>query len=244
MATSGAVGWMRKQASPVTLTICGLLIAGFLGGWAVPAIRTALDFNGFSLELWRLFTYPFAGYLGLIGLLFTLLWMFWVGSSVERDHGTKNFIILWAIISLLGVVPIALFGGRPIGIFVPEAILTAIYAARNPEMEIRIYGIIPLKMKWLALIMAGVVFFMYASTGAQALYGLLAVLGCILGWFYGQNKIPGVRYALAGTPSAPKQTKAQKQKEEAYYSDVFLREKERADRERLRKLLEGNDDRG
>lgn len=242
MASSDAIGWLKQHRAPVTLSICGLLILGFLAVWMNPVVVMGmLNFNGFSLEIWRLFTYAFMPIYGIIGLVFTVWWMLWIGSEVERDHGSQRFFFLWLIACLLGIVPVALVGGPAMGVLVPEAILTSIFAARNPEMVIRIYCIIPIKMKWLALLTTLVVFFAYAASGATWYFGLLAVLGCIIGWLYGSNRIPGLQYAGAGRPGSPKQSKAQKNKEEAYYSDVFIREKERADRERLRKLLEGSD---
>lgn len=242
MATQDPIKWFRSQTAPVTITLCALVIVGWFATWANPTVMTDLfTYAGVPFpKVWTLFTYPFFDFKPPIFLLLQVMWLFWVGSMLERDHGTKRFIYLWLAISVTGVIGLSLFGKPVSGMFIPDAILVAIWATRYPDMIIRLFMCIPVAAKWLGLIVVASVFFSYASGPGQVLSGFAAISGCIAGFLYARNMIPKVPYGLKYGTLNQKPTRAEKARDQAYYDDVHRREKERDERERLRKLFEGS----
>lgn len=242
MAVQDPAKWFRRQTAPTTVVLCALVIVGFFVAWSAPQfVSDYLAYPGLPFpKIWTLFTYPFLQVMSPIFLLLQIMWLFWVGSMLERDHGSKKFAYLWLTVSALGVLPLSIIGKPNAGMFIPDAILVAIWATRYPNMIIRLFMCIPVAAKWIGMVVVASVFFAYASGPNQIPAGFLAISGCILGFFYARNMIPKVPYGLRhGTMYVkPKPTKAQIEREKQYYDDVHRREKEREERERLRKLFE------
>ena len=232
--------WFRRQSAPVTIVLCALVIIGWFATWSNPLVM----FDTFAYpgspfpKLWTLLTYPFFDYKSPIFLLLQVMWLFWVGSMLERDHGSKKFLYLWLAISIIGPIGLSIVSAPVSGMFIPDAILVAIWATRYPNMTIRLFMCIPVAAKWLGIIVVASVFFNYATGPGQALHGFAAISGCILGWLYARNMIPSVPYGLNHGKIDKKPTRAERARDQEYYDDVFRREKEREEKERLRKMFE------
>jgi membrane associated rhomboid family serine protease len=109
---------------------------------------------------WSLFTFPFV-HRNPLGLLFTLLTLFFFGGSLEDRWGGRGFLkfcaasaagsallaVLLAVGARMAMVPVSGFTGVIYGLLLALALLW-------PDMEISIWGIIPVKAKWLALVSA------------------------------------------------------------------------------------------
>ena len=240
MAIQDPVKWFRRQSAPVTVSLCGLVILGWIATWANPLVMIEnFAFPGLLFpKFWTLFTYPFFGFTSPIFLLLQVMWLYWVGSMLERDHGTRRFVYLWLTISVLGVIGLSLNGSSTSGMVIPDAIMVAIWATRYPNMIIRLFMCIPVAAKWLGIIVVASVFFNYATGPGQILSGFAAISGCIVGFLYARNMIPKVPYGLKNGAGKPKPTRVEKAKDQEYFSDVRRREKERAEKERLRKMFE------
>jgi membrane associated rhomboid family serine protease len=240
MALQDPMKWLRRQTAPVTVILCALVVFGALVTWSLPLfVLNQMAYLGSPIpKVWTLVTYPFIGGMSPIFLLLQVMWLFWVGSMLERDHGKNNFIILWISVSVLGALAMTFTGAPVMGMLIPDATLVAIWATRYPNMIIRLFMCIPVPAKWLGLVVVASVFFSYASGPGQILTGLAAITGCILGWFYAKNMIPKVPYGLRSMVAVPKPTRAERAKDQAYYDDVHRREKEREEKDRLRKLFE------
>jgi membrane associated rhomboid family serine protease len=240
--------WFRRQTQPATIAIIAAIIIGHLITWGSNgAITKPFIFDGTPFpEIWSLFTYAYVGMPDPIYLLFLSLWLYSIGGIVESTHGTRNYIFLWIVTSAISVLPLMLVNGAARGPLLAESAVTVMWAARYPNQTIRLFMCLPVKAKWIGWLSVAVVFFFYAGSGSKLLTGLAACCGCGLAYLYAANKIPGLAYGLGyGRYTKPKKTKAQKDREDAYYSDVFVREKEREERERLRKLFESSlDDEG
>ncbi len=234
--------WFRRQTAPATIVLCGLIIVGSLFTWFAPRVaQDILAYPGLPFpKIWTLFTYPFIAFPNPIFLLFSVMWMYFIGTLLERDHGSTKFVYLWLAISAIGVLPLTIFKAPMMGALIPDAVLVTIWGTRYPDMVVRLFMCIPVKAKWIAVVSVAVIFFNFASGPNQIFVGLAAISSSILGFLYAKNMIPKVPYGLRhGTMYAkPKPTKAQIQKEKQYYDDVYRREKEREERERLRKLFE------
>jgi membrane associated rhomboid family serine protease len=246
--------WSRSQGAPATIGLLASFIVTALFFW-FSQMRGAdlLMVTPDSLvRPWSFFTYPWtanplAGY-GLLFFIFFLMWMFWVGTSLERQMGSKMYILLWFIIVLisgitmwLGALLLNINAGLG-GPYLPVSALSVVWCARNQTAIIRLWGILPLSGKWLALLLAGMTFFSF-GTGVP-LYGAIALIPLALGWFYGLGKLPQLE-ARRGREKV-RTTRGQVAYDDTYFTDVQRREKEREERERLRKLFEGSlsDDEG
>ena len=108
-------------------------------------------------QIWRLFTFI------LIPLNrfnpsrpFTLLWFvmstffyYWLGTSLERQWGTTRFNVFY----FLGVVLNLILGfvlNVGVSMYYVNMSLFFSFATLYPDMQVLLYGILPLKVKWLA----------------------------------------------------------------------------------------------
>ncbi|HVT43985.1 MAG TPA: rhomboid family intramembrane serine protease [Thermoanaerobaculia bacterium] len=105
-------------------------------------------------EFWRLFTYPFLQS-GPIALFFNLLILYIMGSAVEEEYGTRNFV-LFILLSVVGSAAVALVLGTPLlGSFFISFPLLFIFATMVPDQVFYLFFILPVKVKWLAYIGVG-----------------------------------------------------------------------------------------
>jgi hypothetical protein len=129
-------------------------------------------------ELWRLVTWlllPGSG--GLLGTAIALYFYYFIGSSLEREWGAGKFTIFYlsgvALNVVYGFLAWGLFpGGR---VLAGSLLLDAFYlnlsmffafGALFPEQTILLFFIIPIKIKWLALLDAAI--FLYSVVSALA----------------------------------------------------------------------------
>lgn len=125
----------------------------------------ALSFLYFSLdqvlkgEIWRIITYIFIPMSGTpLGLLITLYFYYWIGSTLEREWGTAKFNLYYfsgVLLTVIGASIASLLSGFsfPIGgtEFVNLSMFLA-FACLFPNAQVLLFFIIPVKMKWLAWI--------------------------------------------------------------------------------------------
>jgi membrane associated rhomboid family serine protease len=241
MAVQDPVKWFRRQSAPATVVLCILLSLGAIVGTFTPKLAMAnLAFDGSIFpRVWSLLTYPFIDVISIF-FIFKVMWIYWVGSMLEYDLSTRKFSILWIIASAVGILPLAIFKAPAVGMLIPGAILMSIWGTRNPNMTIMVFMIVPVAAKWIAALTVIGVFLFYGGASSMPLVGLAAVSGCIVGFLYARNMIPNLSYGKGSVTKRAAPTRAEKAKQQAYYDDVYRREKEREEKERLRKLFEGS----
>jgi membrane associated rhomboid family serine protease len=224
--------------------------------WASPDIASflmgnfALDIKSPGGQPWTILTYPLAsaGYGGAaLGIIFLCWWLYMIASFLESELGSWWLIGVFAIATVInGLVAILASPLQPMplqlaGMHLPEAFLTLIWCSRNQSVCIRLFGVIPITGRLLAILVTVTVMFGYGSgmggaeSRAAPLFGIAVALPLLLAWLYGLDKLP-LRYGLLRrNPTSGKK----KQKEfDAFISNVRDREKEREEKERLRKLFE------
>jgi len=223
----------------VALAICYLLIWMRVGleqfSYLLFHTDTALQ------KPWSFFTYPFTS-IGpqFIGLIFLCWWLWGIGGTVERDLGTGKYLIVWFLFAGLcafgGFIGARILGvgGTLVGAWTPVAALTVIWGTRNPTAVTLLMFVIPISGKWLAWISAGLVFF---STPDPRL-AIFVAAPLALAYLFAANKIPFAPYSKYALPSGA--TMKHERYDKSYYEDVRKREKEREEREKLRKLFEGS----
>ncbi len=138
-------------------------------------------------EVWRLFTYQFtqAGqgwfmFPHALVLFFTLLLLYLMGTAVEQEWGTWNFLTFFAISTLGSAVTAAALNVTLLGSYFVNFSLLFVYASVFPEQTFYLFGALPVRIRWLAYIAAVVLVFgvffggranIAALAGAVASYG-------------------------------------------------------------------------
>ena len=147
----------------------------------------------FGLKLWQPFTYMFLhGGFWHIGMNMLMLWMF--GSELENQWGRREFlryyIITGAGAGVFSLVPYfigVLTGYRG---YIPSIIgasgavygILLAYAFTYPERRVLLYFLVPIKVKYLMLIMGVVTF---ASIGnSDGISHITHLGGLVVGWIY------------------------------------------------------------
>jgi membrane associated rhomboid family serine protease len=125
---------------------------------------------------WSVLTFPFV-HLGVFEILFVLLTLYFFGGALESHWGGAGFLkfcaasaaggvvlslVLAAARPAMAVMPLMGFEGAVYGMLLAFAVLW-------PDMEINIWGIIPVKAKWLALFSAVVGFIVSVQNGGFGL---------------------------------------------------------------------------
>lgn len=106
-------------------------------------------------ELWRLVSWifiPSAGS-GLFGPLFMIFYVYftwWIGDMLEANWGSFR-LTLYYLLGMLGYVAVALvFGGSSASISLNFTLFLAL-ATIAPNLEILLFFVFPVKIKWLAI---------------------------------------------------------------------------------------------
>ncbi len=244
--------WARRQLAPMTLGLMGVLVAGSLFFWfSQGRFADSLSFGEDWLHApWTILTYPFAysgvgagGISQLIWFLCLLALMLYTCAGVERQIGTPKYAALWVASSVLPALlywigELVVHRGSSIsGPLLPVATITFIFCIRNQSMQFNLWGILPLTGKWIAVIIVAGLLFQFGSVAP--LLGVFAVLHLGLAYLYANNQIPFLPYAVAGYQNY-KPSKQERERQSKYFDEVRKREKDREERERLRKLFEGS----
>ena len=244
-----------RHGAPVTVTLVGALALSFLIAWFSRQSWMGPDLMFIPSEalgrIWTFLTYPWASWgdgTGFIGLLFGCLWLWGIGAAVERDLGPQRYLVLWVVSTLLGSLGFFagsfLVGATPtpvlFGALVPVACVSVVWGTRNPTLPVTLMFVLPIQGRWIAWISAALVFF---STNNPAI-APFAAISCLVAWAFAAEKLPFWPYSphrRTGTTRTGKQESKRDQEEfERYIDQVRDREKDREERERLRKLFESS----
>ena len=125
----------------------------------------ALSFLSFNLnallhgEVWRLVTYIFVpNDFRPFWLLVSLYFYYWIGSTLEREWGTAKFNLYYfggVLLTVIGTVLASLIAGVNFTVagttYVNLSMFLA-FAMLFPDTQVLLFFIIPIKMKWLAVV--------------------------------------------------------------------------------------------
>lgn len=133
-----------------------------------------------SGEVWRLVTHIFipriGGLLpGWIEVLFYLLFLNWLGDGLEEAMGPFK-VNLYYYIGMLGTTIAAFMTGRGDGGFLLNNSLLFAFVWFYPNMEVLFFLLIPVKIKWLAVLDLVIVGIYFLSPGWPHKLGVLASL--------------------------------------------------------------------
>jgi membrane associated rhomboid family serine protease len=124
----------------------------FLLSMARPEFLALLDLDTRAVahgQVWRLVTYLFIPQAtSLFWILFSLYWVYWIGSSLEAEWGSFKLNVYY-LIGMLGTTLAAFITGMPqANTYLNYSLLFA-FATLFPDYEIRLFLILPIRMKWL-----------------------------------------------------------------------------------------------
>lgn len=182
----------RGENLRTVYVLCFLTVAFYLLEHQDAARYAALfsfDPNAFyDGQIWRLFTWQFtqagAGWMSFpkpLMLFLTLFLLYLMGSAVEEEWGSWHFLLFFAI-STAGSAAIAMSLGITIlGSYFVNFSLLFVYASVFPEQTFHIFGVVPVKMRWLAYLAA---FLLVYGTFAGGATNLAALGGALTGYAY------------------------------------------------------------
>lgn len=114
-------------------------------------------------QIWRLVTFlfvpeslfPLSSGLNLIWFILSLLFYFWVGRTLEAEWGRMKFTVYYVSGALMAVI-FSLFTNAMASQFYLNLSLFFALATLMPDRQIRLYLVIPIKMKYIALVQAAI----------------------------------------------------------------------------------------
>lgn len=143
-----------------TLWVKRLLIANgavFLATWAMPWLIRYLAFQPSAVFLrpWSVLTYMFV-HGGFWHIFFNLLVLFFFGPPLEGRWGSREFIKYYLICGLGGAALsfVFAFNSPIVGASAAVYGVMLAFAMNWPDMPIYIWGIFPVKAKWLVMALA------------------------------------------------------------------------------------------
>lgn len=107
-------------------------------------------------EIWRIFTYVLINTSDGLWLLVSCMFYYWLGESLERTWGSTKFTLYYVsgtLLTALAAILVYLIDGISYPVFGAGYVNSAMffaYAMYNPDAMVRIYFIIPIRMKWVA----------------------------------------------------------------------------------------------
>lgn len=177
----------------LTLVINSIMGIDLTGFFALVPVKLPLYF-------WTFLTYPLVNP-DFLSLIFSGLWLWFIGGSLERTWGTRTFTSFCLLVTLVTGGAMALAAiitkisyYRIIGLWLPLVGITWAWAKVYPEREVLFWGIFPIKAIWLAWIDAGITFFNYLQI--NILMALAAISGIVLVYLFGDTGRlgRGIRY--------------------------------------------------
>lgn len=131
-------------------------------------------------QIWRLVTFIFLPpNSSVIWILFSLYFYWMIGTALESTWGSAKFTLFY-LIGLIGNVIAAMIGGYADNTFLNLSLFLA-FAALNPNYQLMIFMIIPVKIKYLALLDAALYLYAFIVGGwSTKLMILLSLANLIL----------------------------------------------------------------
>ncbi|TSJ43177.1 rhomboid family intramembrane serine protease [Mucilaginibacter corticis] len=148
-----------------------------------------------AVRFWTLFTYMFM-HADIWHLLFNMLWFYWMGQIFEEFLGNKRILGLYLLGGLSGAVLYVvsfnifpLFSRDQALLLIPtlgsSASVMAVIAGAatiTPNYTIMLFGVIPIKLKWIAIFYVAMGF--WGITGPNAGGEIAHIGGALFGFIY------------------------------------------------------------
>lgn len=155
----------------------------FIGTATGQSIYSMLVFNKALIaegQIWRIFTFLFLP--PMDNLLFTALalYFYWlIGSSLESEWGSFGFTVFY-LLGAIGAIISGLITGYATNDYLNMSLFLA-FALLNPNYTVYVFFILPIKMKWLALIDGlGIAYSLIFSSSSGRLAIVMALINILI----------------------------------------------------------------
>lgn len=142
-------------------------------------------------QIWRVITFVFMPPATRPIFLLVTLYFFWmIGQSLELNWGSFRFT-LYYLIGVIGTIIGGFITGHASNYYLNLSLFIA-FAIFNPEMEVLLFFILPVKIKYLAYFSAASLLYMFIISGwAGKVSILVSLLNLFL--FFGEDFIDSIR---------------------------------------------------
>lgn len=149
-------------------------------------------------EFWRVFTYQFTaageGLLEALALFVTLLLLYIMGSALEEEWGTRNFMMLFVVSTLTSAGVAAWLGIPLLNTYFVYFTLLFVYASAFPQQTFYLFGMMPVRVRVLAVFALAVLVYGVFTVGAA---NLAALAGATAGYFFYLSQRIRIRFVSA-----------------------------------------------
>jgi hypothetical protein len=163
--------------------LMAIVVVGMGIVWALsmrrPDLVSRIDLDFYAVrrgELWRLISFV------LVPIPTTPMWMlvnlyflWWVGASLEQHWGSFKFNVYY-FTGVLAAVVAAYFTGHASSFWLNDASPLLAFATLFPDVEILLFFIIPIRVKWLGIVTAVLVAVAFAQAGPMTRASVAASL--------------------------------------------------------------------
>lgn len=250
MASRSYFSRVQRTQTPGTIGLIIASLALFVILW-IPQFGIALSpVLAFGYDLgkpWQLLTYPFVeegGFgLSLIFYAIILVWFYNFAGEFERKFGLKSLLGHFFVASAgCGIVASLIHRVSPSpmpylsSFWLPTTFFVVTVCGMDPNRPMSVMGF---TMTFRTLAILELVLCILSYGMGNPIFGIAVSLPLVLGWFYGRGQLGNLSPGMVGRA---RQKKQENREFDEFRGKVRDREKERAERERLRRLFEGSID--
>ena len=163
------------------LILIGAMGIVYVAGMMVPELYALLYFDRaliMSGQVWRVFTFLFIQDGSLLQFLLFAYFYWWIGSSLENYWGKSGFCTYYYI-GIIALIIAGFISGYSTATYLNLSLFFA-FAMLDPNHEILLFFVLPVKVKWIAWLDAAyfVYIFIFSSFA-----GRLVILASVLNFF-------------------------------------------------------------
>ena len=147
-------------------------------------------------QLWRVLSFIFVPTGGgfVLWFVMTTLFYYYIGNALERQWGTTRFTVFYGLGILLNIIMGFVMGST--SMYYINMSMFFSFATLYPEMQVLLFGILPLKVKWLAWLDAAlfaydIFFSIFSQQWITAVLPLVALLNYFI--FFWDDLMSAVR---------------------------------------------------
>lgn len=170
------------------MAICYVLMMVMPGLYSLLGLSRAAVFRG---QIWRLVTFIFIpGGTSVFSLLLSLYFYWMIGSTLESQWGTFKFNLFY-FTGVIGAILAALITGYSNNSYLNLSMFL-VFASMFPDYQVLLFFILPVKMKYLALLDVALYLWMFLTGGWSTRVTILLCLANVF-LFVGGDLINTVR---------------------------------------------------
>lgn len=176
---------MRREYWHLTEGLIFIHFAVFLVSYTNPASLQSLVLypGAVASRPWSVITFQFIPRSGMFWFFISMLVLWIMAKPLEDDWGSPRFLLFW-LVSTAGAGLASLLLGAPMAgdVFFTGSLLFT-FATLFPEMQFLLFFIVPVKVKWLAIVGGGFLV-LQSFLGFGVVGGLVNIAGMSAGYLF------------------------------------------------------------